>query len=193
MDASRRAVQRSIIDRPLSRGRAEVSLSAFSFLFSELVRNCRESIESIAELESKLENVGFDIGQRVLELLIHREKGGRRETRLIGALMFVANTVWPSLFGKKAESLERSTENEDEYMIHDATPITNEFISVPRDMGQFNCAAFVAGIIRGCLEASGFGANVQAVTVGDEEPVKTVFLIKFTAEVMAREAEMEAS
>ena len=107
----------SIMDRPLSKGRKEVSLSAFSFLFSELVQYCKERIGSMADLESKLEGVGHSIGLRVLELLIHREKASRREIRLIGALQFVSTVVWQSLFNKGADSLERSMENTDEYIV----------------------------------------------------------------------------
>ena len=39
-------------------------------------------------------------------------------------------------------------------MIYENNPITNAFISVPSDMGQLNCAAFIAGIIAGILDSS---------------------------------------
>ena len=93
------------------------------------------------------------IGARLLPA---REKGGRRETRLINILQFVSSTVWKSLFGKAADALERSTDNEDEYMISDSAPLTNQFISVPPDLGQLNCAAFIAGIIKGVLDGAQF-------------------------------------
>ena len=41
-------------------------------------------------------------------------------------------------------------------MIHEYSPITNAFVSVPADMGQLNCAAFIAGILAGILDASKF-------------------------------------
>ena len=40
--------------------------------------------------------------------------------------------------------------------IFDKEPLTNRFISVPKDMGDLNCAAFVAGIINGVLDAAEF-------------------------------------
>jgi hypothetical protein len=55
-----------------------------------------------------------------------------------------------------ADSLERSTENEDEYMIHEREPITNAFVSAPADMSQLNCAAYIAGIISGVLNGASF-------------------------------------
>ena len=41
-------------------------------------------------------------------------------------------------------------------MIHEHSPITNSFVSVPADMGQLNCAAFIAGIIAGILDSAKF-------------------------------------
>jgi hypothetical protein len=41
-------------------------------------------------------------------------------------------------------------------MIHDEEALTNKYISVPTDLGQFDCGAYIAGIIRGILYSSGF-------------------------------------
>lgn len=41
-------------------------------------------------------------------------------------------------------------------MIHENNPVTNTFISLPADMGQLNCAAFLAGIIAGVLDSAKF-------------------------------------
>lgn len=74
-------------------------------------------------------------------------------------------------------------------MISDNEPVVNQYISVPRDMSQLNCAAFVAGIIEGVCDGAAFSARVTAHTVGTEMwPAKTVFLIKFVPEVLEREA-----
>ena len=41
-------------------------------------------------------------------------------------------------------------------MIHENSPVTNAFVSVPSDMGQLNCAAYFAGIIAGVLDSARF-------------------------------------
>ncbi|KAG6427778.1 hypothetical protein SASPL_112025 [Salvia splendens] len=157
----------NVLDRPIGKGKQEVtidstselnkdlvqvSLSAFAFLFSELVQYNQIQVDNIAELERRLEDAGYAVGARVLELLCHREKGSRRETRLLGILSFIHSTVWKVLFGKVADSLEKGTEHEDEYMISEKELLVNRlyarFISIPKDMGAFNCGAFVAGIVR---------------------------------------------
>ena len=78
----------------------------------------------ISELERRLEATGYGVGLRVLELLAYRSREYRRETKLMNALQFVSTTVWKSLFGKAADSLERSIDHTDEFMIIDYTPIT---------------------------------------------------------------------
>jgi hypothetical protein len=78
-------------------------------------------------------------------------------------------------------------------MISDNEPLVNQYISVPREMNQLNCAAFVAGIVEGACDGAGFPARVTAHSVGKGEegelwPGKTVFLVKFQPEVVEREA-----
>lgn len=87
-------------------------------------------------------------------------------------------------------------------MITDNEPLVNTYISVPKEMSQLNCAAYVAGIIEGVCDGCGFYARVSAHSVAEEEaeaatkagvqskamwPDKTVFLVKFAEEVMERE------
>ncbi|XP_052200089.1 uncharacterized protein LOC127806690 [Diospyros lotus] len=182
----------NVLDKPLSKGKQEVSLSAFAFLFSELVQYSQTQVDNIAELERRLEDAGYAVGARVLELFCHREKGNRRETRLLGILSFVHSTVWKVLFGKVADSLEKGTEHEDEYMISEKELLVNRFISIPKDMGTFNCGAFVAGIVRGVLDNAGFPAVVTAhfVPVEGQQRPRTTILIKFAEEVLRREARL---
>lgn len=62
----------------------------------------------------RLNEFGYRVGSRVLELLAWREKVAKREIKVINVLYFIHSTVWKALFGKQADSLEKSTENEDE-------------------------------------------------------------------------------
>lgn len=101
-------------------------------------------------------------------------------------------------------------------MIIDNEPLVNAYVSVPREMSQLNCAAYVAGMIEGVCDGAGFPARVTAHSVGGQAaatsgdgaaaggepgagaaaagavqemwPGKTVFLVKFAGEVLEREA-----
>ena len=54
-------------------------MSAFAFLFSELVQYSQAKVKNVNELEKRLEDAGYGVGMRLLELLIHREKANKRE------------------------------------------------------------------------------------------------------------------
>ena len=48
-----------LVDRPLPRGKGEVALSLFAFLFSEMVQYAQKRSSNIGELEGKLEAIGM--------------------------------------------------------------------------------------------------------------------------------------
>ena len=157
----------------------------------------------------KLEDAGASIGHKVLELSFLREEKRKRETRMLGILQFISSTVWKMLFGSSADALERAVEQapppplaslpsrarcpcppphltpallsqEDEFMIIEKSPMVNTYISSP----PCNCAAFIAGIVRGVLEGAQFPARV---TAHEHEDSRTIILVKFAPEVLERE------
>ncbi|KAG0738572.1 hypothetical protein G6F57_005444 [Rhizopus arrhizus] len=180
---------KSILEKNLNKSRGtEISLSAQTFLFSEMLQYAQKRVNGIQDLERKLNEFGYRVGFRMLELLTWREKVAKRETKVLGILYFIHSTVWKALFGKQADSLEKSTENEDEYMISDNEPILTKYISVPKELSQLNCNAFVAGIVEAVLDGCQFPARVTAHTVPiDGFPQRTTILIKLDKEVLERE------
>lgn len=170
-----------------------------------MVQYHQNRVDSISELERRLESTGYGVGLRVLELLAFRAREYKRETRLMNVLQFVSITVWKALFGKAADSLERSIDHADEYMIVDFAPITSTFVSVPSDFGGLSVDAYISGIICGILEGAGFPARVTAHSVDMEDgesvppsavPIlpprksKAVFLVKFNQSVLSRDNAM---
>ena len=153
----------------------QVALSAFALVFSELVQYQMTKIRSSAELETNLEKMGKDIGKRVLDALFYRERLTKRELTEVGILQFITTTCWKALWGKSADSLERSTERDDEYMIVDSAPLVNQFVSVPANLGALDCAAFMAGVVAGLLDGAFFAAQC---TAHPRDEGGTVFLIR---------------
>ena len=186
-----------------------VSLSAFGYLFSEIVQYHQNRVDSISELERRLETTGYSVGLRVLELLVYRNRDYKRETKLMNILQFISTQVWKSLFSKPADSLERSIDHNDEFMIVDYSPMTSTYVSVPADFGGLSVDSYISGIIAGILDAAGFPARVTAHSVALEEgeavanntnnhsngtlpsrKEKTVFLVKFAKSVLERDSQM---
>lgn len=192
-DSQKTRNKMNIVDRPLPdrRSKKEVSLSAFCFLFSELVQYTHRRVTHIKDLERRLADVGYSVGLRLLEYTAWKEKYSKRDTRLVRFLQFVANTVWKMLFGKPA-TLEKSMEKKEQFMITEDTTLINTFISVPKDMQGLNCAALVGGIVEGMLDGADFPARVttHAVPVEEQRFPKTVILIEFEEHVLERDKQL---
>ncbi|KAF2004292.1 TRAPP I complex [Amniculicola lignicola CBS 123094] len=203
--------KKTIYDRNLNRSKnAELSRAAFAYLFVEMISYAQRRVRGIADLEKRLNTQGYPLGLRLLDLLLHRSPTStsspspQRPTRILPLLQFIAQTLWRHLFSRPADALERSEADAGQYMLFDNEPLVNQYISLPREMSQLNCAAFVAGIIEGVCDGAGFATEgVSAHSVGLEEagaagtegekkvkpmwPDRTVFLIKFKPEVLERE------
>lgn len=153
-----------------------------------MVQYHQNRVDSVSALEHRLEAAGYGVGLKVLELLAYRARDYTRQTKLMNMLQFVSTTAWKYLFGKAADSLEKSIDHADEFMIVDYAPITSTCISVPADLGGLSVDAYISGIIAGMLQGAGFPARVTAHTVEEGDRKKAVFLVKFAASVMARDA-----
>jgi hypothetical protein len=94
--------------------RLQVSLSAFCFLFSEMVQYQQTKVDTTQELEKKLAENGYNVGLRMSELCFFREKNAKRETKIVGILSYIKDNIWKTMFGKAADSLERATDKQDE-------------------------------------------------------------------------------
>lgn len=192
--------RKSIYDRSLSRAPSSTSLPAFAHLFNTLITYHHAKSGSVSEIEGRLNRAGYPLGIKLLDLLLYRQasstgKPAVRPTRLLDLLQFVHGVLWRGLFGRSADALEQSTSKKNEYMIVDNEPVVNTYISIPKEMSQLNCAAFVAGIIEGLSDAAGFGTDGVSAhwAEGDELwPGKTIFLLRFQEKVVERDEAIKA-
>ncbi|KAL3110114.1 hypothetical protein niasHT_015720 [Heterodera trifolii] len=176
-----------ILDKSLSKGKHEINLSTFALLFVEMVRYAQNKVTTIQGLQERLTGYGKFVGVRLLDLIALREKGYKRDVKLLHMLMFLKGPVWKNLFGQEADKLERSNEDSKKYFLIEKEPVVNTFISLPKDKGSLNCAAFIAGIIEAFLTESNFPCKVTA-----HWHMGTAYMIEFEEEVILRE-KMEAS
>lgn len=195
--------RKTIYDRNLNRSRnAELSRASFAFLFMEMVTYAQKKIKSVSDFEKKLNEQGYPLGMKLLDLLLYRSSPAgsssssstpaARPLRILPLLSLINNKLYPLLFSRPADSLEQDTADPSKYMIIDNTPLTNTYISVPKEMSQLSIAAFIAGIIEGVCDGAGFQCKVSAHNQGtDVWPNRTVFLVAFETEVMEREKELE--
>ena len=191
--------RKTIYDRNLNRTKTtETSLASFAYLFNTLITYHHAKSDSVSEIESRLNRAGYPLGIKLLDLLLYRQppRSAQLPTRILDLLQFIHGTLWRALFARSADALEQSTSKKNEYMIIDNEPLVNSYISIPKEMSQLNCAAFVAGIIEGLCDAAGF--STDGVTAhwaeGDELwPGKTIFLLRFKESVVEREEAIKAA
>ncbi|KAL8860040.1 MAG: hypothetical protein Q9178_003589 [Gyalolechia marmorata] len=188
--------RKTIYDRNLNRSRtAELSRASFAYLFGEMVSYAQKRVTGIQDLERRLNEQGYPLGLRLLPLLLYREppRASVRPNRILPLLQFIHGPLWRQLFSRTADAIEHSSSANNEYMISDNEPLVNQYISVPKEMSQLNCAAYVAGIIEGVCDGCGLKAAVSAHNGGTEMwPGKTVFLIRFEEGVVEREGLLDA-
>lgn len=191
--------RKTIYDRNLNRTKTtEISLASFSYLFNSLITYHHAKSGSVSEIETRLNRAGYPIGIKMLDLLLYRQpsRTAARPTRMLDLLQFIHGTLWRALFNRSASALEQSNTKKNEYMIIDNEPLVNTFISIPKEMSQLNCAAFIAGIIEGMCDAAGFstdGVTAHWAGEGDEMwPGKTIFLLRFKDSVVEREEAIKA-
>ncbi|KAJ5121408.1 uncharacterized protein N7515_009369 [Penicillium bovifimosum] len=203
--------RKTIYDRHLNRSRnAELSRASFAFIFGEMVTYAQRRVTGIQDLEKRLNEQGYPLGLRLLDLLFYRSTSTstsaltsssstsssppNRPLRIITLLHLIHGPLWRLLFGRAADALEHSVspDTPNEYMITDNDPMVNTYISAPRDMSMLNCAAYVAGIIEGVCDGCGFETKVSAHNQPtDLWPSRTVFLVRFGSAVMEREKVLE--
>ena len=176
----------SVISRPTTRSKQEVSLSFFSFLFSEMVTQAHK-YSTDEHLEHRLHRLGVTVGERAIGIFHLRDRPFRRETSAISLLQFIAGSVWKSLFQRPAEVM--ATDQQSEFYLVDKHMLLNKFISVSMESAQegtmVNCANFAAGIIEGMVKTGGFKhTKVEAVFTHSgtievvDEPGDVTFIVR---------------
>ena len=88
----------------------------------------------ISSYYSRMDQCGFDIGYKLLEVLYAKLRPGKRPTQVKEVLQFISSPCWKYLFGREADSLECRADNLNEFIITDLAPLCSKYISVPKVM-----------------------------------------------------------
>ncbi|XP_067928670.1 trafficking protein particle complex subunit 5-like [Watersipora subatra] len=152
----------SILDRPLSKSKAEINVATFAFLFSEMVSYCEKRASTVSDLNGRLHALGYEVGTKILDVNYIREKGYKREINLQKMLTFIKTSIWRSLFGREADGLNQDQKDQNVYYILEKEPLVNNFFSMPKDRQNVQCTSFTAGIIEAFLIGSNYNAKVSA-------------------------------
>jgi hypothetical protein len=77
------------------------------------------------------------------------------------------------------------------FELPDSKSLGSQFVSLPKGLETLSVAAFAAGIVRGMLEAAGFGvSSVQSHNVDTPSP-RTVIVVRFLPATIARDVALQ--
>ncbi|VDO13973.1 unnamed protein product [Rodentolepis nana] len=182
-----------ILEKNLSKAKADVHRATFMYLFSEMVKYAMHSSKNVDDAQAKLASFGAPIGRQMLDLIFLRDKLQKREIRLLGFLLFLKSTFWRSIFGKEADDLEKDGLDERTYYMIEREPFVSKFTRYTYEPSEserkavpLNLAAFNCGIIESALSSAGFPCKV-AITWHKG----TTYVIKFHESVIAREHNLD--
>lgn len=167
----------------------EIPISLFSFLFSEIIQYIMskkpDDVNKEYDFDDQLSSFGYPIGEKLLEITTLREKGFKRELKIVNMLQFIHNTVWKNLFNKQADGIQRSTDDIYEYRILENSPIVSKYIT--QKGNTYNCSSFIAGIIEGFLNSACLKCKVTGYYLDNEVQGKTFYIIKFDKDIVDRD------
>ncbi|KAF4651371.1 Trafficking protein particle complex subunit 5 [Perkinsus chesapeaki] len=191
------------LTRPIVAGTSEVSQSAVSHLFCEMVCYAvRRQGPDNEHLETKLQRMGASLGPGLMELSYMRDTSRsaskKRDYKILPVLYHVANYLWKSLFGHEAEVL--TTDQECEFYLADKEWCLNKFISLPpgsdsSDDNLVNCGAFAAGLVEGAIVSAGLACKCTAAYNSEDpegEPMSITIIIDFDKSVIERQKRVAA-
>lgn len=141
-----------------------------------------ETSETVEQIEEKLFKFGQDIGWRLVEIIALKTNNPIRYIKINTVLQFISTKLWPELYYKSTDQLQKSTDDPRVYYVYENEPVINKYITLPRELkNSLNCANFNAGIIFSVLACFGFKAEVKTLSVQDSHTtsVKTVYQITF--------------
>ncbi|UKK01922.2 hypothetical protein MACK_001275 [Theileria orientalis] len=166
---------RNILQQSLSKQKTKVSLSAYSFLFSELVQYSLTTSTKDVPFTQRLHLMGFEVGCRILDALTIKDKITTRFTTIVPLLSFISTSVWKYLFNHQAV-LMRGKDSYKEYMLNDKEFQITKYISMPKELQYSTCSSFIAGIVDGILSSAKFKTNVSAHDIFDNKRSLTILI-----------------
>ncbi|EPY41124.1 transport protein particle (TRAPP) subunit [Angomonas deanei] len=192
----------SAADSTLSGSQGMVSLSAFSFLFTDLCTRAYHyptKVQNVEEVEARLTQLGVHVGMRLMMLYSVREtqENRRRPLTVEQALKLLQEKLWLRWFGHAANEVQRES-GSDRYFLGDSDPLVLKSVFASPDYvdseGRWtvNYASYMGGIIQGALQSMNFDCEV--VTYHQPEPDKphqSLFVVAFSKHVWDRERKLK--
>ncbi|AGO12819.1 AaceriACR265Cp [[Ashbya] aceris (nom. inval.)] len=125
-----------------------------------------------AEVSARVEQIGFQVGSKVTELLVFSNNPGLHfgQMDLLGVMKFICREVWKHLFGKQIDNLKTNHRGTFYLFDYDYQPIRDFALEGEVSERELRMVEpylhLPGGVIRGILASLGFGGeDTVSVTV----------------------------
>ncbi|KAL0244803.1 hypothetical protein GEMRC1_008885 [Eukaryota sp. GEM-RC1] len=173
-----------------------VSINAYGVLFCELVRTVQSSVSRADDLMDRLEAIGFPIGSKLIESVVHKHLKDKRPLLHSQALQAVLK-AWKVYFGHSIvlmHSMIKGERKPFEFVIKDPLPLVSTYYSTPPELRDssgsdlLRVTSFMGGIIKGMLTTLGFPCTIRTGhKPTTEHPQQTLYQVTFENSVKDRE------
>lgn len=167
------------LDKPVREDPRKVSASAFTYLYIEMIHRLRSKptpVLNIGEWEERIAKLGAEVGRRTLGLAIAAEGEMGRDTKRDNTntddvVKLVATVLWKRWFDRPATKWA-SEPSDGVHYINDESPLLFPLRPDMEELGSFHYGIFIAGMVKGVLEACGFEAEVMAIYLRGNDPAE---------------------
>ena len=161
--------------------RKQNKVELLTFMYGSLLVRLTKDIKDINELNTKIENIGYEMGKRLLDDLIDdfQKKIDSSNSKLMEILIKQLAQYYLGIIA----SLNQLSEKE-YHLVFNENPISF-YVELPEELNDLCYSNIICGIFRGMLEVSGFEIKCEFVKdkmKGDDVNDLKIELVKIIEE-----------
>lgn len=130
----------------------KISAELFTLTYGAIVMQLIKDFDSVDEVNTQLEKMGYNIGVRLIEEFLAKssvtcsQRGNIKEVATI-----IAMTAFKMFLGITAQVANWSADGNEFSLVLDENPVT-DFVELPEEYSKLWYSNLICGVIRGALE-----------------------------------------
>ena len=161
--------------------RKQIKIDLITFMYGGLLVRLTKDIKDISELNTKIENIGYNIGKRLVDDLIDdfQRVDTSDQNKLMEKLICQLAQYYLGIIGNYSQTGEKEF-----HLIFTENPISL-YVELPESLEGLCYSNIICGILRGMLEISGFEIKCELVKdkmKGDDINDLKITLVKYIEE-----------
>ena len=161
--------------------RKQNKVELLTFMYGSLLVRLTKDIKDIKELNTKIENIGYEMGKRLLDDLIDdfQKKIDSSNSKLMEILIKQLAQYYLGIISSLSQVSEKEY-----HLVFNENPISF-YVELPEELNNLCYSNIICGIFRGMLEVSGFEIKCEFVKdkmKGDDVNDLKIELVKIIEE-----------